>query len=141
MQLALVGHWPESIADLVVERHAAHGILIANREVSQTDGDCRAVFKLIQMPVAESHAVGDVHQQIDLHFFVRFVLLNVQTILPRPDLPIDVPKIIAGRVLAVLAKLNRLSEVGTTMHARQVALDDLTSPQIHPGDALDRFRM
>ena len=75
------------------------------------------------------------------HVRVFFELLDVQSVLPGPDLPVDVPQVVAGGVFAMLQEFDGLAEVGAAVHARQKTFDDVPSPQLQPRDPLDRFRM
>ena len=50
-------------------------------------------------------------------------------------------QVIAPHVFTVLHEFDTLAEVRTAVHAREEAFDDVTRPQLHAADALDRLRM
>ena len=93
------------------------------------------------MALAVLHAAGDIDDQIAAEIRGLLELFDVQPVLPRPDLPIDMPQVIAGRILTVLKKLNALPKVRTAMHAREKTLDDILRPKLHSRNSLDGFRM
>ena len=126
---------------LLVEGNAAHGVLLAQQQVGQAAGDRGAVLELVHRPAAVAHAAGDVDQHGAAEVGVLFELLDVVAVLLGPQLPVDVPGVVAEGVLAVLAKLDRLAEVGTAMHAGEETLDDVAGPHFQPRDPLDRVRM
>src|SRR4029078_392671 len=72
---------------------------------------------------------------------VLFVLLDVQTVLLGPDLPIDAAQVVAWRVFAVLEELDGLAEVGAAVHAAEEAFDDVPSANLQPANPLDYLRM
>ena len=126
---------------VLVERNAADGVVLLEHQVGQAGGERAGVFVLVQRPAAVPHAVRDVDQQRAAQVRVFFELLDVQAVLPRPDLPVDVPQIVAGHVFAMLQELDRLAEVRTAVHPRKESFDDVPGPQFQPRDPLDRFRM
>ena len=101
----------------------------------------QAYSYLFIAPAAVAHAGRDVDQQRAAEVGVLLELLDVVAVLLGPDLPVDVPQVVAAGVLAVLAELDRLAEVRAAVHARQEALDDVPGAQVQPGDPLDRLRM
>ena len=72
---------------------------------------------------------------------VLLKLLDEVAVLLGPQLPVNVPRVVAEGIFTVLAELNRLAEVRTAMHAGEEALDDVPGPQLQPRDPLDGVRM
>ena len=99
------------------------------------------VLVFAERPVAVLHTAGHIDQQLHSHVGFFFELLNVQSVLPRPHLPIDVTQVVAGMVLAMLQELDRLPEVWAAMAAGHEAFHDVLGSQIQSLDSLDRFRM
>src|SRR5262249_52899700 len=64
-------------------------------------------------------------------------LLDKVAVLLGPDFPVDVPRVVAVRIFAMLAEFDRLAEVRAAVHAGEEALDDVPSPQFQPRDPLD----
>ena len=124
----------------VVEGHAADRVLLPQEQVGQADGDGAGVLVLVHRPAAVAHAVRHVAQQRAAEVGVFLELFDVVAVLLRPDFPIDVAQVVAEGVLAMLAKLDRLAEVRTAMHAGEESLDDVPCAEIEPGDPLDRLR-
>ncbi len=58
------------------------------------------------------------------------VLLEIELVGAAEHLPVDVPQVVAGRVLAMLGKLDREPVVRAAMHARDVPFDDPRRPQL-----------
>ena len=138
--VSLAANWDSSSNDLV-KRHTTNRVLRLEDQVGQAGRDCGTVFVFVERAVSILHAVGDINQQVAAHVGVFFKLLDVQSVLPRPDLPIDVSQVVAGNVFAVLQKFDGLTEIRAAMHPRKKTFDDMLRPQIQSRNSLDRFRM
>src|SRR5690606_24409541 len=57
------------------------------------------------------------------------------------DLPVDVARIVAGHVGAVIRELHGLAVVRALMHARDDALDDHPRPQLESADPREDLRV
>ena len=92
--------------------------------------------------VAVAHAGGNVDQQRAAEVGIFFELLDVEAILLGPDLPIDIPRVVAPGVFAMLAELDRLAE-NTGCGASPTEKPSTTCRARRPRccDPLDRFRM
>ena len=95
-------------------------------QVGQRRGGALGVFQLRARrgvaPVA--HAFAGIQEQMADQ--VGFVLELLQIILvgPAEDFPIEIAKVVAGGVLAVLGELDREAVEGAAVDARHVSLDD-----------------
>ena len=73
--------------DPLVERHAAHGVLLPQQQIRQARGHRAGVLVLVQRPAAVLHAVRDIDQQRAAQVGVFLVLLDVAAgpAWPRPS--------------------------------------------------------
>ena len=139
--MAPLGVQGDPAADGFVERQATDRVLLPQQQIGDRNGQRAGVFEFIERARPVTHAAGNIDQQRRAEVRVFFVLLDVIAILLGPDLPIDVPQIVAGGVLAVLAKLDRLAEKGTAVDARQKSLDHVARAHLEPANPGDRLRM
>ena len=92
-------------------------VLLTQHPVRQGGGDRAPIFVLGHRTAAVPHAVGDIGHQQAAEVGIFFELLDVETVLPRPDFPINMPKIVAVDVFSVLPEFHRLPEIGTAVQA------------------------
>jgi len=128
-------------SDLLVKDRQSDRVLLAETQVSHASSDRRSVIELVERSTTIGHASRGVDEQGATQVGVFLVLLDDQLVLPAPDLPVDVAKVVARDVLTVLDKLDGLTKVRTAMHAREKPLDHISCPQFHRTDAPDCFRM
>src|SRR5207247_10997416 len=95
----------------------------------------------VERPVAVGHAPGNIDHERATEVGLFLVLLDVEPVLAGPDLPIDVPQVVAGDIFAMLQELDGLPEVRAAVHPRKKSFDDAEGPNFQPRDALDRLRM
>ena len=72
-------------------------------------------------PVA--HRVGTINEQPANEVGFQFVLLEVQPFLPAEHLPVDVPDVVPGDILAVLGELDRKAVLFAAVPAGKDPLD------------------
>src|SRR5690606_6576880 len=83
---------------------------------------------------AEPHRFARIDEQHRAQIRLFFIKLDVVAVGFGPNLPIDVPSLVACDVLAMLQELDTVAEIRAAMHARQKALDDLPGANLEPGD-------
>src|SRR4030095_9445693 len=114
----------DAVAHGRVEGHEAGRVVLQASQVRQARGGETAVFQLGDLAaVAERHGAGPVEQQVAAEGGLFFVLLDVELVAPPQHAPVDVPRVHAGRVLAVFGELDREAALRAAVHAGKVALD------------------
>lgn len=129
------------MADALVEGRHADRVLLANDQIRQARSDGAGVIVLIERAVAVVHRIADIDDEMRPQIRLGFVLLDVEFVGFRPDFPVEMPKVVARRVVAVLDELDAVPEEGTLVHAGQETLDDLLRPQLQRRDTGDRLGM
>ena len=128
-------------SNLLIEQGESDRILLPQGQVGEARGKGCGVIEFVQWSTTVIHALGTIDEQGTSQVGVFFVLLDIESVLSAPDLPIDVPEIIPWYVLTVLNELDRLPKVWTAMHPREKALNDVAGPEFHRRYASDCFRM
>jgi hypothetical protein len=105
-------------ADFLIERHTADGILLFENKVSHAGGDRATVLVFVEWTVAVLHALGNIDGEMTTQVGVFVKLLDNQSVLARPDFPINMAQVVTGDIFPVLSEFNRLTEIGTAVHTR-----------------------
>ena len=70
-----------------------------------------------------------------------FELLEVELVGAAENLPVEVPQVVAGCVLAVLGELDGEAVVGTAVYAGDVPFHDQPGTQLKPFQLSERLRI
>ena len=73
---------------------------------------------MIDGRLAVGHRCAAIQQDLGAEVGLLFVLLDVEPVGPAQDPPVEVPRIVAGGVLAMLGELDAEPLVGAGMRAR-----------------------
>src|SRR5574341_1260241 len=76
---------------------------------------------------------------VQIGFFLEF--LHVVTIRARIHFPVDVARIVARRVLAILGELHAEAFEGAAVQAAEKAFDDGARAQFHAGNLRENLRI
>ena len=130
----------QALANFLVERDQADRILLMDHQVAQGRGQADAVVELGQLlAIRVAHRAAQVHHQVAGDVGLGLELLDVVLVGLGVDQPVDVLRIVAGRVLAMLAELDRKAVKRAGVQALQEALDDELGAQIEPGNLPDHL--
>src|SRR6266700_1009267 len=99
-------------------------IAVAQNEVGQAGGHHFAVVQLGQLAGAVLHRFAAVEQEVSGVVGFLFVLLDVVTVGAAEDIPVQVARVVAVGVFAVLGELDRKAPIGRFVLAGHVTLDD-----------------
>ena len=121
-----------------VERGQAHRILLPRHQIRQNGRQIRAVFQLGEPSVvAVAHRTARVQQNLHAHVRLFFVLLDVETIGSGQHAIVEMPRVVAGRVLAMLGELDAETLVRAGMQPADKSLDHPARDHrevFHPGE-------
>ena len=93
------------------------------------------------LAIRVAHRAAQVHHQVAGDVGLGLELLDVVLVGLGVDQPVDVLRVVAGGVLAVLAELDRKAVKRAGVQALQKALDDELRAQVEPRDLADDFRL
>ena len=128
----------QDFTHLRVKGHQADHILLLLEHVGQTRGTGAGVVEL-RAVLAVLHRLAGVHDQGALEVGFLFVFFDVEAVRFGPDLPVEMPRVVAGRVFAMRRELDGEAVVGRTVLARDKPFDDQAGTQIEPLDAIEGF--
>ncbi len=112
-----------------------------NHHVTQCGGQADGVIQLGHAAFGgEIHRGGTIHQQVSIQIRLGLELLDIKAVGLGVHVPIDLPKIIAGRVLAMLAELHRKAVIRRIVQAGEKPFDDEAGLQVQPPDLADDIR-
>ena len=132
----------QAVADLLVERHHPHRVLLVDHQVAECRGEADRVFELRQLlPIGVAHRAAQIHHQVAGDVGLGLELLDVVFVGLGVDQPVDVLGIVAGSVLAMLAEFDREALKRAGVQALQETLDDELRAQIEPLDLADHLRL
>ena len=132
----------QAFANLFVEGDQADRVLLVDHQPAERGGQADAVFELGQFLAKRvAHRAAEIHHQVagDVGFGLEF--FDVVLVGLGVDEPVDVVRIVAGRVLAVLAELDGEAVKRAGVQALQKAADDELCAQIEPRDLANDFRL
>ncbi len=122
--------------DLGVERGHPHGVLLAHHQVGQHRGQVRGVLELGDARrLAVGHRSAAIEQDLGAEVGFLLVLFDIKPVGAPENPPVEVPRIVAGGVLAMLGELDAEPLVGAGVQARDEPLDDAPGHQrqvLHP---------
>ena len=130
-------------AGLLVEQHEADRVLLAREQHRQGNDQGRGVVELAERgpraPVIHRRAGIDDERHTDVALLL--VLLDVVAVGAREDAPVEPPKVVAGRVLAVGGKLDVEAVERAAMLPADGPLGQPARPQGEVGDLGDDVRI
>ena len=130
----------QALAHLLVEGDQADRVLLVDHQVAEGRRQADAVLELRQLlAVSVAHRAGEVHHQIAGQVGLGLELLDVEPVGLGVNVPVDVGDVVAGRVLAVLGKLDREPLERAGVQPGDEALDDELGAQVEPGDLADHL--
>ena len=133
-KLSLARGWRDVIGDIVVEDDQPGGIALQVGHVAERRGDEARVIQLGDRVRAIAHGGRSIEQDQKLRIGFPAIPLEEAFVGAREDIPIDVPKIVALRIGAILGELLGESEVGRAMQSRHKPIDDGLGDQVEAGD-------
>ncbi len=138
LQMIRVRACRQHLANFGIERDEPDHVLLLLQHVGETR---RAGGRIIVLRAVLTvvHRFTGIDDQGALEVRLLFVFLDVEPVSLGPDLPVDVPGIVAGRVFAVGGKFDGKAVVGRAVLPRDEAFHDKPSPHIEPLDAVERF--
>ena len=122
--------------DLGVEGRQPHGVLLAHHQVGQHRRQVRGVLQLGDPGgLAVGHRGAGVQEDLGAEVGLFFILLDVEPVGPAQNPPVEVARVVAGAVLAVLGELDAEPLVGAGVQPRDEPLDHAAGHQrkvLHP---------
>ena len=79
-----------------------------------------------------SHTLTDVQKQVADEVCLFFVLLEVNLVGFSKHFPVNIAKVIAGGIFAMLSELDRKTMKGTAMQSSDIAFDDPSGTEFQP---------
>src|SRR5262249_39777057 len=102
-------------ANLFVEGEQAHSIALQIKEVGQSRGQSCGIFGFGVAQGTETHRAAVIREQITTEIGFVFKFFDEITIAARENAPIDITRIIALGVLAILRELDGETVIRTAM--------------------------
>ena len=143
LELRRVAAGPDELADFLVERRQPHGIALMQHQKRQRGRRTLGVreFRKRRVRPLVLHALARIEQQVQNEIGFDLELLEVEAVGLAEHLPIDVPQVVARRVLAMLGKLVRKALVRAAVQAGDVAFDDPPGAQLQALQPRERLRV
>jgi len=118
------------VSNCLVEREQACRVALLVEEPGQGRRQRSSVFGLRVADRAEAHRSAVVHEQVAAKVRLVLELLHVATVRAGEQPPIEIPRVVAGGILAVFGKLDGEAVIGTAMEPRPKALDHHAGAQL-----------
>jgi len=117
-----IARW-EVFADLFVEGEQAHSVALLMQKVGERGGEGVGVLRFGPAKRAVIHRAAVVHEQVaaEVGFVLEF--LDVVTVAAREEPPVEIARIVTGRILAILGELDGEPVIRTAMNAMPESLD------------------
>ena len=137
-------HLPQAVgarqvlARLLIEEAEGDGVALKEDEVGEAGRERLGVLQLRHLGAAVVHRRAAVDQQVHHHIGVLLILLDVVAVGAAEHLPVEVPRIVAHGVLAVLRELDGEALEGRAVVAHAIALHDRAREQAQRLAARDR---
>ena len=120
----------------------ADGVLLSDEQVGDRGGEMTGVVKLGESVrrglAAVGHRARDVEDDRRAQVGLVDVLLDVEALTARDQLPVEVAQVVAGHVLAVLGELDARALAGAAVLARNEAVDGAVRQELQVSDRLQR---
>lgn len=131
----------EEFTDLVIEGNETDGIALLMEEVGEGGGEGGGVAGLVVVEGAVLHGTGTIEEQVATEVGFVLELLDVMAVGPGEDPPVEMARIIAGGVLAILGELDGEAVVRAAMEAGPESLDDGAGAEFEAADGHERLGM
>ena len=99
----------ELLDGVLGERHHENAVEIDQRDVGQRRRQLPGEIELAA--AAEAHAVRAIEQDVDVQVLLFLEALEQQVAVAGVDVPVEIPEVVAGRVLAVVGELDPAAEL------------------------------
>ena len=127
------------LARLVVEDRHCGGVALEEDEIREARGHHFCIVELAHRTGAVAHGLAAIEQQVRHEVRLLLVLLDVVAVAAPEHLPIEMPRVVAGDVFAVLRKLDRKSAERRLVRTGHVALDNRARLEAEILGLLDRL--
>lgn len=107
----------EILADLVVEGQQADGVALLVEEEGERGGEGIRVGGLCDAARAEVHRATVVSEEVAAEVGFVLELLDEVAVAPGEEFPIEIARVVAGRVLAILGELDAKAVIRAAMNA------------------------
>lgn len=131
----------EILADLVVEGQQADGVALLVEEEGERGGEGIRVGGLCDAARAEVHRATVVSEEVAAEVGFVLELLDEVAVAPGEEFPIEIARVVAGRVLAILGELDAKAVIRAAMNAAPKALDHNARPHLQTADGHERLRV
>ncbi len=131
----------EEFTDLVIEGDETDGIALLMEEVGEGGGEGGGVAGLVVVEGAVLHGAGTIEEQVAAEVGFVLELLDVMAVGPGEDPPVEMARVIAGCVLAILGELDGEAVVRAAMEAGPETLDDGAGAEFEAADGHERLGM
>jgi len=131
----------EEFTDLVIEGDKPDGIALLMEEVGEGGGEGGGVAGLVVVEGAVLHGTGTIEEQVAAEVGLVLELLDVMAVGPGEDPPVEMARVIAGGVLAILGEFDGEAVIGAAMEAGPESLDDGAGAQFEAADGHERLGM
>src|SRR5688572_10602684 len=126
---------------VALEGYEAHPVALALREPEQARREEARVIELGNLAAAIPHRRRAIQQHHDCCIGLRFELLEVEPVGPRPELPVEPPQVVAREVGAMLREIGREPEVRRAVEPAHETLDHRAREQLQVRDAREDTRI
>ena len=132
----------QAVANPLVECNQPHRVLLVDHQVAQRRGQANRVLELRQLlPVRVAHRAAQIHHQVAGDVRFRLELLHVVLVGLGVHQPVDVLGIVARRVLAMLAELDRKTVKRAGVETLEKATHDELRAKVEPLDLPNHLRL
>lgn len=108
----------------VGDKRQAHGIALPLGQIGQARSEDRGIPQFVLRRFAYGHRGTQVEHDVQVDIGLGVVLLDIESIVPAEELPVQMPQIVAGHVFAMRNKVDPIADVRTAMQAVQETFDD-----------------
>ena len=143
--LEVVGPW-QVFLDFLAHQREGHRIPLEQDHMGETGRQDFRIVEFCQLARAIIHGGTAVHDQMGYEVGILFILADIISFGAAENLPVEMADVIAGRVFAVLCKLDGKPVIGRAVFPDPIALDDFAgheSERIAAGNGIriQQFRV
>ena len=122
------------IPNALIKTQQTDGVTLLEEKVGEGGGQCVRIIGFGPIAGAEGHRATLIDQQVATQIGFIFKLLDVIAVAAGVHAPVDIARVIAGYVLAVLRELDREAVVGAAVDTVPKALHDNARAQFQTAD-------